>query len=329
MDFDLNDEQKEIKRVAHDLLAARSPFAKVREAAEAGAYDDGLWRELVELGWPGIAVSAEHTGQDLGAVELSVLLEELGYACAATPFLGTATAAAVIAATGTSEQQAQWLPGLVSGEITGAVGPRELVCDAAGAAVIVVVEGDDAQLIDAQSAEVEPFTAIDPTRRFGRVGGEGDALAAGAADRVRLAISAETLGICQRALDMTLEYVKDRKQFGVPVGSFQAVSHRCAQMLMSTESLRSAAYYAAWAADADPERLSEGAALAAAAGADGGREVTSSAIQAHGGIGFTWEADVHWLFKRAQLDALLLGGSKRHRATLARLAAQRVTSSVA
>jgi alkylation response protein AidB-like acyl-CoA dehydrogenase len=208
------------------------------------------------------------------------------------------------------------------------VGTPELVCDADGASVIVLVDGDDAQLLDAQGAEVEPFQAIDPTRRFARVTGEGEPLAAGAADRVRLAIAAEVLGICQRSLDMSLEFVKDRKQFGVPVGSFQAVSHRCAQMLLSTESLRSVTYFGAWAADADPDRLAEAAALAAAAAADAGREVSSSAIQAHGGIGFTWEADVHWLFKRAQLDALLLGGAKRHRATLARLAAQRATGSV-
>jgi alkylation response protein AidB-like acyl-CoA dehydrogenase len=123
---------------------------------------------------------------------------------------------------------------------------------------------------------------------------------------------------------MTLEYVKDRKQFGVPVGSFQAVAHRCAQMLLHTESARSTAYFAAWAADADPERLAEAAALAGAAAADGGREVTASAIQAHGGIGFTWEADVHWLYKRAQLDTELLGGAARHRAALARAAAARV-----
>ena len=149
-------------------------------------------------------------------------------------------------------------------------------------------------------------------------------LGAGAADRVRAALAAEVVGVCQRALDMTLDYVKQRKQFGVPVGSFQAVSHRCAQMLLDTESARSTAYYAAWAADADPERLPEAAALAAAAAADAGRDVTASAIQAHGGIGFTWEADVHWLYKRAQLDAALLGGAARHRAALARLAALRL-----
>ena len=332
MDFDLNDEQKEIKRVAHDLLAARGggrgSLSKVREAAEKGAYDDGLWSELVELGWPGIAVSTEHSGQDLGAVELAALLEELGYACAATPFLGSASAATVIQATGNAEQQARWLPALVSGEARAAVGTPELVCDAEGAACVVLVDGDEAQLIDAQSADVEAFVSIDPTRRYARVSGSGEPLGAGAADRVRTAIAAEVLGICQRALDMTLEFVKDRKQFGVPVGSFQAVSHRCAQMLLATESLRSATYYAAWAADAAPDRLPEAASLAAAAAADGGREVTASAIQAHGGIGFTWEADVHWLFKRAQLDSLLLGGAKRHRAKLAALAGRRVASSV-
>ncbi len=329
MDFDLNDEQKEIKRVAHDLLAARSPFSKVREAAEASKYDDALWAELVELGWPGIAVSADHGGQGLGAVELAVLLEELGYACAATPFLSTATVAAVIQATGTAEQQERWLPPLASGQSTGAVGTGELVADAVDAAVIVLLDGDDAQLLDRSEADVQPFTAIDPTRRFATVSGQGEPLGAGASDRVRSAIAAELVGVSQRALDMTLEYVKDRKQFGVPVGSFQAVSHRCAQMLLHTESQRSATYYAAWAADADPQRLPEAAALAAAAAADGGREATASAIQAHGGIGFTWEADVHWLYKRAQLDALLLGGSRRHRAALARIGAGRVAQSTA
>jgi len=329
MDFDLSDEQKEIKRVARELLASRSPFAKVREAAESGAYEPALWGELVDLGWPGIAVSAEHGGQELGAVGLAVLLEELGYACAATPFLSTAIAASVIDSTGTPDQRSRWLPALCSGEATGAIGTRELAADADDAAVIVLLDGEEPPLlVDRAQADLEPFVTIDPTRRFAKVGGEGEPLGDGAAERVWTAIAAEVVGVCQRALDMTLEYVKDRKQFGVPVGSFQAVGHRCAQMLLSTESSRSAAYFAAWAADADPARLPEAAALAAAAAADGGRDVTASAIQAHGGIGFTWEADVHWLYKRAQLDAALLGGSGRHRAALARFGAARIGSSV-
>jgi alkylation response protein AidB-like acyl-CoA dehydrogenase len=278
----------------------------------------------VGLGWPGIAVAEEHGGQGLGAVELAVLLEELGYACAATPFLATAVAAAVIQAGGTDEQRGRWLPGLISGELRAGVGAADFVVDGHGADVVVLLEDDGARLVEGASAEIAPLVAIDPTRRFATVRGDGEPLAADAADRVRAAIAAEVVGVCQRALEMTLEYVKERKQFGVPVGSFQAVSHRCAQMLLHTESARSTAYYAAWAADAEPSRLGEAAALAAAAAATGAREVAASAIQAHGGIGFTWEADVHWLYKRGEVDRALLGGTKRHHAALARAAAQRL-----
>ncbi|HWD77160.1 MAG TPA: acyl-CoA dehydrogenase family protein [Solirubrobacteraceae bacterium] len=322
MDFDLTEDQREIKNVARELLAARSPFAKVREAAEAGRYDDALWKEIVELGWPGIAVSEQYGGQGLGAIELAVLLEELGYACAATPFLSTVVAATVISAAGTDEQRERWLPGLIGGEMTAGIGSPELVIDGSGADVVVLIDDEGARLVAAP--ETEPFVTIDPTRRFGVVRGTGEPLAGDVGDRLRAAIAAEVVGVCQRALEMTLEYVKERKQFGVPVGSFQAVAHRCAQMLLHTESARSAAYYAAWAADAEPARFAEAAALAAAAAATGGREVAAGAIQAHGGIGFTWEADVHWLYKRAEVDRALLGGATRHHAALARAAAERV-----
>jgi alkylation response protein AidB-like acyl-CoA dehydrogenase len=320
MDFDLSAEQKEIKGVAHELLAARSPFEKVRQAAEAESYDEALWSELVELGWPGIAVAQEHGGQGLGMVELAVLLEELGYACAATRFLSTATAAAVIQAAGSAEQRERWLPGLAAGELAAGIGTRELCADAAGAALALLIEGDEALLV--QAPETDPVRSIDATRRFARVHGEGEPLGGHAAARVRTALAAEVVGVCQRALEMTVAYVKERRQFGVPVGSFQAVAHRCAEMLRHTESARSCAYYAAWAAGADPELLPEAAALAAAAAGAGGREVAGGAIQMHGGIGFTWEADVHWLYKRAQLDAALLGASSAHRAALAGYAAQ-------
>jgi alkylation response protein AidB-like acyl-CoA dehydrogenase len=333
MDFDLTEDQKEIKRVAHELLAARSPWAKVRAAAEAGTNDAALSSELVELGWPGIAVSEDHGGQGLGTIELAVLAEELGYACASTPLVPLAAAALAIDAAGSDAQRERWLPGLASGETSAGLGTRELIADGQGADVIVLLDGDSASLLEGADARgIDAIDTIDPTRRYaslasGNGGADaGEPVGAGAAERVRIILAAELLGVCQRALEMTLEYVKDRKQFGVPVGSFQAVGHRCAQMLRDTESVRSATYFAAWAAESDPERLPEAAALAAAAAADAGREVTASAIQAHGGIGFTWEADVHWLYNRAQLDVALLGGARRHRATLARLAAARVTA---
>jgi alkylation response protein AidB-like acyl-CoA dehydrogenase len=322
MRFTLSDDQQEIKRTAHDLLANRSTMAKVREAAEAGTYDDALTRELGELGWPGIAVSEEHGGQGLGIVELAVLLEELGYACAPVPFLGSALAALAIEHAGSAEQQQRWLPGLASGELRGALGAADsLIPDAPGADLVVVV---DAAAGSAHVADgVEEVESVDPTRRHGRATGSAETLdgdVAGALDRALIAVSAELVGVCQRALDMTVEYVKERKQFGVPVGTFQAVHHTAAQMLLDTEGGRAATYYAAWAADAEPERLPMAAAMAKAWTSDAGRSVTGSAIQLHGGIGFTWEADVHWLYKRAQLDSALLGSAGVHRARIAQLA---------
>jgi alkylation response protein AidB-like acyl-CoA dehydrogenase len=324
MNFGFSEDQRTIKATARELLATRSPFERVREAAEAQRYDDDLWRELCELGWPGIAVAEEHGGQGLGAVELAVLLEELGYAVAATPLLGSALAALAIQHAGGDEQRARWLPALAAGDATGAFGRPELVVGGEDAAVIVLVEEGGARLLTGADAEIEPLDAIDPTRRYARVRGAGEPLGrdAGAVlDRAAGAVAAELVGVCQRALDMTVGYVKERRQFGVPVGSFQAVGHRCAQMLLHTEGARSAAYFAAWAADAAPARLAEAAGLARVAAGEAGREVTASAIQAHGGIGFTWEADVHWLYKRAQLDAALLGGASAARIALARGAA--------
>jgi alkylation response protein AidB-like acyl-CoA dehydrogenase len=340
MDFGLTDDQREIQRTARDLLGERATPARVREHAEARTVDESLWSELSGLGWPGIAVSEEFGGQGLGQIELSILCEELGRSLAPVPFLPSAMAAAVIEQAGSLQQRERWLPGLASGETIGALGAAvdgvaEMVIGGADAQVLVLVDEDGNGLVlSAGEADVTPLEAIDPTRSAARVAisdGAGDGLgdACAGVGRALVSVSSELVGVCERALDMTVAYVKERKQFGVPVGAFQAVSHRCAQMLLETEKARSTAAFAAWTADADPERLAEAAAMAKASASDAGREVTASAIQAHGGIGFTWEADVHWLYKRAQLDAVLLGGAKRHRAQLAAILADRVGASAA
>jgi alkylation response protein AidB-like acyl-CoA dehydrogenase len=338
MDFGFTDDQRDIQRTARDLLAERATPARVREHAEARTVDQALWRELSELGWPGIAVAEEYGGQGLGQIELSILCEELGRSLAPVPFLPSALAATVIEQSGVHAQCERWLPGLASGETVGALGAisdgvAELVIGGADAQVLVLVEDDGTGLaIAAEFAEVTPLAAIDPTRSAARVSvpdGAGETLGdvCIGLGRSLISVSSELVGVCERALEMTVAYVKDRKQFGVPVGAYQAVSHRCAQMLLDTEKARSTANFAAWTADADPERLAEAAAMAKASASDAGREVTAGAIQMHGGIGFTWEADVHWLYKRAQLDAALLGGAKRHRAQLAAILADKVAAS--
>jgi alkylation response protein AidB-like acyl-CoA dehydrogenase len=338
MDFGLTDDQRDIQRTARDLLGERATFARVREHAEAGTSDQALWKELCDLGWPGIAISEENGGQGLGTIELSILCEELGRVVAPVPFLPSVMAACVIEQAGSAEQRARWLPGLASGETIGALagaveGTAELVVGGAEAEVIVLVEDDGSgRLLTPEDAEVSKIATIDPTRSAARVSapdGAGETLEDGCPGlgQALVAVSSELVGVSERALDMTVEYVKERKQFGVPVGAYQAVSHRCAQMLLDTEKARSTTAFAAWSADADPEQLAQAAAMAKAAASDAGREVTASAIQAHGGIGFTWEANVHWLYKRAQIDATLLGGAKRHRARLAAILSDRVAAS--
>ncbi|HET8672013.1 MAG TPA: acyl-CoA dehydrogenase family protein [Thermoleophilaceae bacterium] len=329
MNFDFTDDQQAIKRTAREFLASRFKAEKVRELAESGSYDDALWSEIAELGWPGIFIGEEHGGQGLGAIELVILQEELGYALAPTPFFSNAAAGFLIHQAGSDEQRERWLPGIASGEQRGTVGvlangEAPLVPDADSAAVIVLVDGDSATVVEAGSAEIEERSTIDSTRRFSSVrasGGEqlGGDVRAGL-DRAEIALAAELVGIGQWALETAVTYAKDRKQFDRPIGAYQAVSHRCAQMMLEVESSRSAVYYAGWVADNEPETVSLAASMAKAYAADAGWRVTASSLQVHGGIGFTWEHDLHFFLKRARTDGHLLGSPRSHRDRAAELA---------
>ena len=327
MEFGFNDTQEAIKETARELLAARSPLAKVREAAEARRYDEGLWSEIADLGWAGIAVPEEHGGQALGTVELAIICEELGYACAATSFLSNASAGLFIDHAGSGEQRQRWLPGMASGSDRGAAAfePRgnDLVPDAQGAAVLVLNDGDGAVLVEAGDAAIEPVELVDATRSFARVSASGGEQLRGdvesAADRSLVALAAELTGIAQRAMEIAVDYAKERQQFGRPIGAYQAVSHRCAGMLYEVEEARSLTYYAAWAADAEPESLALASSMAKARASDAAWRVTNEALQVLGGIGFTWEHDLHFLLKRAKVDAELLGDPRLHRERVAEL----------
>ena len=328
MDFGFNDEQAAIKETAREMLAKRSPLSKVREAAESHSYDDALWKEICDLGWPGIAISQEHGGQGLGMVELAILCEELGYACAASPFLSNASAGLFVERAGSEEQRGRWLPGIASGDERGAAAfePRsnDIVPDADGAAVLVLNDGDGAVAVEAGDAQIEPVDLIDATRAYAQVSASGgDPLpgdAEDAADRSVVALAAELTGIAQRAMELAVDYAKERQQFDRPIGAYQAVSHRCAGMLYDTEEARSLTYYAAWCADAEPESLPMAASMAKARASDAAWRVTNDALQVLGGIGFTWEHDLHFLLKRGKVGSELLGDSRMHRERVATLA---------
>ncbi|HEY6144631.1 MAG TPA: acyl-CoA dehydrogenase [Solirubrobacterales bacterium] len=211
-------------------------------------------------------------------------------------------------------------------------GEKALVTDAGIADLFLVSTSDGRRHIVESGADgltVTPEESIDLTRRLSRVTFDGvrvapDASLPGSAEdyytvflRACVAIAAESTGIAQRALEMSVAYAKDRQQFGRPIGAYQAVSHRCAQMLLETENSRSAVYGAAWAADAEPDALPLAASMAKAYASDAGWRVPDAAIQVHGGIGFTWEHDLHFFLKRGRANAAMAGDAKWHREQIA------------
>jgi len=260
-------------------------------------------------------------------VELVILMEEFGYVCAPVPFIANAYAGALIETGGSDEQKQRWLPGIASGEARGAAeldnDGGAIVGAAGGTAVIVLADGEGAKLVETGDARLERLDLIDTTRAYFRVEADGGEPLPGDVDRAvsigQVALAAELVGVAQRALEMATEYAKERHQFERPIGAYQAVSHRLADMLWDVEEARSLTYYAAWCADAEPESLPLAAAMAKARASDSATAVTHNAIQTFGGIGFTWEHDIHFFLKRARVSARIMGTPGSHRDRVASL----------
>jgi alkylation response protein AidB-like acyl-CoA dehydrogenase len=349
MRFELTDDQRAIQQTAREFLASRYPAEEVRRLAieDERGFTDEQWRAIAELGWPALVVAEDDGGLGLGVVELAVLQEQLGYALAPTPLLSTVAAALAIGAAGSAEQRAEWLPALAEGERRGTVAPLyarleldggavsgtlEAVPDAASADLLVVPAGhEQLAVVDlhGDGVRVEPASGLDPTRRVATVtlegapattlaGGEAGALAR-ARDVIAVAVAAESVGVAQRAMEMAVAHARDRQQFGRPIGVFQAVSHPCAQMLLETEGARSAVLFAAWALDHSPEEAPLAAAMAKSYASDAGWRVPAAALQVLGGIGFTWEHDLHFWLKRGRANAATAGDARSHRARVADL----------
>jgi alkylation response protein AidB-like acyl-CoA dehydrogenase len=213
-------------------------------------------------------------------------------------------------------------------------GEKVMVMDAAEADFFLVATADGRRHLvesDAKDVRAEPESSIDSTRRIYTVHLDPvhigpEATLNGVQEdylpvlwRACVALAAESTGVAQRAMEMAVEYAKDRQQFGRPIGAYQAVSHRCAQMLLETENSRSAVYGAAWAADAEPESLPLAASMAKAYASDAGWRVPDASIQVHGGIGFTWEHDLHFFLKRGKANAATFGTAAWHRERVADL----------
>jgi alkylation response protein AidB-like acyl-CoA dehydrogenase len=220
------------------------------------------------------------------------------------------------------------------GDATLLDGEKLMVMDAAAADWLIVGTVDGARHIvdrDADGVSIELQPTIDLTRKHYAVRLDGVRVAAERTipstvsdlppvhGRICVALAAELVGIAQRTMEMAVEYAKEREQFGRPIGAYQAVSHRCAEMLLETESARSTTYWAAWAADAEPETLPLASSMAKARASDAGFRVAASSLQVHGGIGFTWEHDLHLWLRRARADAAAFGDANWYRERVAQL----------
>jgi alkylation response protein AidB-like acyl-CoA dehydrogenase len=328
--------------------------------ASPAGYDEAVWKRLTgELGLTALAVPEELGGAGATLAEVAVAVEEIGRALLPVPYLPTALATALLAEAGAPAAE-EFLPGLADGTLAAAFalgpgvtarggalsgtvrnvldGPRADVflvraTDAASAAAASTGDGDGCiYAVRAADATVTPVGTLDLTRgqavvEFAdapalRVSPEGDdgALARRAEDLVRTALAAESASAAAHCLDATVEYLKTRVQFGRPIGEFQALKHRCADLLVQVESARMTARAAVRAAVSDPAEFAVAAPLAKRYCADVFFHAAAETIQLHGGIGFTWEHDAHLYLKRAKSTQLLHGTPAELRTLIARRA---------
>ena len=338
MDFDLDEDEVALHRAAGDLLDTLSSPERVR-AAIAGddGYDRALWKAMVDQGWMGVEVDEKRGGLGLGTVAAAVLLEQVGRHVAPVPFLPSLLALGALARAADDGVRAAepWVERLVSGDAVGCVAWGDGPVVAAPVADVAVIGAPDRVTALDLTAHGRPTRepAMDLTRALGWLHGEevapGMTLGGGEAadallDRGAAYTSAEMLGGASRVLELTVDYAKERVQFGRPIGSFQAVKHRCADMLVDVEGMRSTAYHGAWCIGAAEPDASVAASTAKVWCSDASRRVMASGLQVHGGIGFTWEHDLHLYLKRSQLDQVTFGDAAFHRDRIARLLRPRV-----
>jgi alkylation response protein AidB-like acyl-CoA dehydrogenase len=371
MDFAFSSDQQLLKNSARAFLDEHCKSAFVRRMMDDPVgHDDGMWKELAQLGWLGLPLPDEYGGAGLGLVETAIVVEEMGRVAYPGPYFATVVlAGSALAGAGDGAQKERWLTAIASGQARATLALQEEQLDWGSDAVTTRAERSgreylltgvkrfvpwahvaDALLIPARSPEgvslflveasapglqLSPLTGIDLATRWSEVrlagtpatpvgeAGQAASTLDAVLRRAAVAAAAEMLGAARKCLDLSVEYAKVREQFGQPIGSFQAIRHKCAEMLLEVENSHAATYYAAWAQDAGAEDAELAASVAKAYVGDAARRVSGEAIQVHGGIGFTWEYDLHLYFKRAKSLEGLYGDSDWHREQIVRLTTER------
>ncbi|HXX49448.1 MAG TPA: acyl-CoA dehydrogenase family protein [Myxococcota bacterium] len=356
MNFDLSDEQELLQDTVRQFAANECPPPRVRAIFDGeDGHDTALWKGLVELGLGAVAVPDEFGGAGLELLDQALVAEVLGAAALPGPFLGHSLAGLAILWGGSDAQKKTWLPKLASGERVGTVafaegdarwqpeewtlaggptlsGVKSALPFGAHADLLVVgTAGGGLALVErgARGLAVQAQPGVDRTRRiaearFDATPAEPLPNGVGASARVRDAglvlLAADAFGGAQKLLEMSVEYAKTRQQFGVTIGSFQGLKHQLANMAVEVEPARGLYWYAAHAFDRVPAESARSAALAKAHLTQVFMQAARDSVEAHGGIGFTWECDVQIYFKRAMFDRAFLGTPSVHRERAAALA---------
>jgi alkylation response protein AidB-like acyl-CoA dehydrogenase len=360
MDFGLSEDQLLLKDTIRRFLAEQCPTTRVRQIMEGDpAQEKPLWKELAELGVAGVLVPAAYGGLERELLDLALVAEELGYAAAPGPFIGSALATIALVEGGDAALQRRWLPAMASGEAgvtlawaeeNGEWTPERLQTTATGnrlngrklmvpnallADAVVVAARDDAGpglwLVerDGPGVAVAALTVNDPTRRLDSVAlsnAPAVKLPGGAAalprvfDAGLILIAADAYGGSRRCLEMACSYALTREQFGQKIGAFQAVKHQLANMAADLEPSLALVWYSAHAFDHIKAQSTRHAAIVKAHMSDLYDRITRDATELHGGIGFTWEFDLHLWFRRAIFDRSFLGEAIYHRERAAELA---------
>ncbi|MES2258490.1 MAG: acyl-CoA dehydrogenase family protein [Pseudomonadota bacterium] len=348
MNFEFSDEQQMLRDNARRFLSETLTFERLRAQLDSGTgLDPELWRQVAELGWSGAAVPEEFGGLGLGAMELCVLAEELGRVLAPLPFLGTACIAvdmftrsptpegnalleniaagsAVVAVAGLDTDlpspQLQWKDGRVDGKVR----PLAWALQASHAILYASAGGEPALVLaDLGHAGVRrtALTGIDPLLPHGELLLEGapvTLIARGDAARAlhtdarnlgAVLTAFEQTGAADTACDMTVAYVKERYAFGRPIGGYQAVKHKLADMAVKIELARSNCYFGAWALADGRDQLDLAAAAARVSATEALDYAAQECLHLHGGIGYTWEANCHFYYTRARVLASSLGNA--------------------
>ena len=349
MELELSDDQEFFRETTAKFLAAESPLTAVRELEhDPSGFTSEYWKRGAELGWTSMLVPEEHGGGSLsgqGLLDLVIVAEEMGRLVSPGPLVPVSVVAAAVAAAGTPGQQAAVLPGIVAGDVIGAwcrtgVTADGLVLSGVSAPVeagaqashLLVSAGGRHFLVEADTpgVTVTPMEGLDLVRRFAQVSFDGVEVPASAELRggsgidderlLQIAVAlqcAETCGAIDRVFEFTVEYASDRFSFGRPLSSYQALKHRFADMKMWLEASHAAATAAAKAVQAGDVNAGEVVSAAKSYIAPSAFELVQDCVQLHGGIGVTWEHDLHLYLRRVTVNGAMYGSVADHRERLA------------